>query len=335
MQETLIYHWQKNQNELEPAPCFFIGIPGHHSLPLTIRHEFYDQGSDTGLHLHEDFYALYVVQGGRGVHVINNHPYGIARGDVYLLSPGTVHAYRDYCALAVDAFYFQPQLFSSEELAALRSLAGFWHLLITLAAPADDEANGQGETHDHRLHLPPEHLHDVETMLSELCAEFVAPTPEAALLTHTLFFRLLVHFARWQAAQQARIPDTGARGDRGDNLARHEEVRQHAHYKADITNVLRICEERFQEPLTVPQLAAQTFLSPSRFTELFSREVGMSPAAYIRRLRLERAQTLLRTTVLSTTSIAHQVGFRDGAQLSRAFRDVFHLTPTAYRATFR
>jgi AraC-like DNA-binding protein len=74
------------------------------------------------------------------------------------------------------------------------------------------------------------------------------------------------------------------------------------------------------------------FLSPGHFSELFSREVGMPPATYLRRLRLERAQTLLRTTALSATEIAQQSGFNDLAQLSRAFRTAFNTTPSAYRA---
>ena len=73
------------------------------------------------------------------------------------------------------------------------------------------------------------------------------------------------------------------------------------------------------------------FLSPGHFTEIFAREVGMPPAAYLRRLRIERAQTLLRETEAPVSEIAAQVGLGDSASLARAFRSAFGHTPTQYR----
>jgi transcriptional regulator GlxA family with amidase domain len=98
-----------------------------------------------------------------------------------------------------------------------------------------------------------------------------------------------------------------------------------------LADIIRVCEEHFFENLSVPQLAARMFLSPGHFTEIFTREVGMPPAAYLRRLRLERAQTLLRETTLPVTAVAMQVGFSDAAGLSRAFRGAFGLSPLQYR----
>jgi AraC-like DNA-binding protein/quercetin dioxygenase-like cupin family protein len=326
MQE-LHYHWQKSTELTSIIHAYFQHMSRHPLLSLAIRREFYEEGTDTGLHKHKDFYALYIVQGGQGIHLINHHPYGIARGDVYMLPPGSIHAYRDYHSLIIDAFYFLPELFSEDELLALRSLSGLWSLLINRDEQAKNDIPQDNGFNDHRLHLPPVHFHEIEAMIEELCCEFIYSAIEAPLLTHGLFFRLLVHLARWQATQQTNNNE--------DQWSASSEARQTTSYKVSIANVLQICEERFYEPLTVPQLAALMFLSPSRFTALFSREVGMSPAAYIRRLRLERAQSLLRTTSLSTTAIAHQVGFRDSAQLSRAFHTIFQLTPSAYRAKFR
>jgi AraC-like DNA-binding protein/quercetin dioxygenase-like cupin family protein len=327
MQE-LHYHWQKNRELTSITYACFQRMPHHPTLSLAIRREFYEEGADTGLHQHEDFYALYIVQGGQGIHLINNHPYGIARGDIYMLPPGCIHAYRDYHLLVIDAFYFLPELFSDDELLALRSLSGLWNLLINRDKETKNAISQDNNAFsDHRLHLSPTCFHEIEPMIGELHTEFISSTIEASLLTRILFFRLLVYLARWQAPQQAK--------DNTDKRSTSFETRQIISYKIGIANVLQICEKRFNETLTVPQLAALMFLSPSRFTALFSQEVGMSPAAYIRRLRLEQAQLLLRTTSLSTTAIAHQVGFRDSAQLSRAFRAVFQLTPSAYRAKFK
>lgn len=327
MQE-LYYYWQKRTELIDIIThASFRHMPHHPLLPIVARREFYEGDTDTGLHKHEDFYALYIVQGGQGIHLINKHPYGIARGDVYMLPPGSIHAYRDYHALIIDAFYFLAELFSDEELLALRSLSGLWSLLINREEKMRDDIAQNKDFSDHRLHLAPTYFCEIEAMIGELHTEFLSTSVEAPLLAQSLFFRLLVHLARWQVDQQV-----SSNAATGNTLS---EISQTTAYKISIANIVQICEERFYEPLTVPQLAALMFLSPSRFSELFSREMGMSPATYIRRLRLERAQLLLRTTSLSTTTIAHQVGFRDSAQLSRAFHTVFQLTPSIYRARFR
>ena len=133
MREKRVYLWQSSIDQDEVQRCWFNDLSHWHNneLALAIRQELYDQGSDTGQHRHEDFYALYIVRSGRGIHIINGHPYGITRSDIYLMPIGAIHAYRDYHMLAIDAFYFQPHIFLPEELTALRELVGFWHLLIT------------------------------------------------------------------------------------------------------------------------------------------------------------------------------------------------------------
>jgi AraC-like DNA-binding protein len=320
MQE-LYFHWQENTALTSIVHSHFKDLQSHPQLPLTIRREFYAGGVDTGLHKHEDFYTLYIIQRGQGIHLINNHPYGIARGDIYMLPPGSIHAYSGYHLLVIDAFYFLPSLFSDTELLALQSLSGLWSLFINGNDPQLDSGFS-----DHRQHMPPAPFQEIESMLTELHTEFLSSSIEAPILTHSLFFRLLVRLARWQAASQINS---------NKSCASTSPDQEASSYKVGIANILQFCEEHYYEALTVPQLAALMFLSPSRFSALFSQEVGISPAAYIRRLRLERAQTLLRTTSLSTTVIAHQVGFRDSAQLSRAFHTIYHLTPSAYRTRYK
>lgn len=305
----------------------------HPDLPLVVLRQIYERGGDTGTFQHEDFYALYLVESGRGIHVINGHPYAIARGDVYITPPGTVHAYRDYHELRALAFCFQASLFALDELEALRSLPGFWHLFVrpdntsfqNASSPRAEQA-GRGDYH---LHLSPEQWREMAEMGGRIEAELQpngssGDSPVTKPLARGLFFHLLVALARHQ---------TGHDAEKHDGIETRN--RDKAWAGDELAGVLRFCEERFAEPISVPQLAARMFLSPGRFSLLFSRRMGMPPAAYIRRLRLERAQNLLRTSTLSTTHIARQCGFNNGAQFSRLFRAAFGLTPTAYRKDFR
>lgn len=284
-------------------------------MPLAVVEQFFSGGEDTGLHRHEDHYALYIFSGGRGIHAINGHPYNVTRGDVYVTAPGSVHAYREYKDLRADVINFQTDVFSSQQLEALRSLAGFWNLRVedTISGETPNEAVLR-----HRLHLSPEQFNIVEVMLEELKCELESKTTNlviARTVIPLLVFRLLIYLARTHKSHSRSLPP--------------------AVHEPGLAEVLRFCEERFAEPLTVPQLAATMFLSPGRFTEVFSAQMGTAPASYLRRLRLERAQTLLRTSNDTVAGIATQVGFSDAGQFSRAFRSTFGLTPLAYRSKFK
>jgi len=288
-------------------------------LPFVLLHQNFEC-QDTGQNQHDDFYALYVTIGGRGLHVINGHPYSIARGDVYIAPPGSVHAYRDSRNLRATAFCFRVEVFSPAEREALRGLSGFWNLRV--------DENHHGAARGHRLHLSPERLSEAEILVGEIEDALKSRDAVARVLLVHGFFRLLVYLARAQESQTGTHAGDAAKagGTANGGDAAHD---------AGLARVLRECETRFAEPISVPQLAAMMFLSPGRFSEVFSSHMGVAPATYLRRLRLERAQTLLRTSDLPAYAIAAQVGFSDAAQFSRAFRAAFGLTPSSYRATFK
>lgn len=295
-------------------------------VPLIYLRQSYDAVRDSGLHLHEDHYAFYLVHSGRGLHEINGHPYAIARGDVYLAAPGSIHAYRNGQNLEVDCFVFPIELLREEEIGALRDLAGFANLFVT-----GGELNAR-QWSTHRLHLTPEQWREIESRVREVRAELERAQDEYAavpgnltenaseILARTLFFRLLVEVARlWHQSEAMSTPANSA-----------------ATYRSvEFAEVLRWCEAHFTEEISVPQLAAKMFLSPSRFAEIWKRETGAPPGEYFRRLKLNQAQTLLRTSDLSAGQIARECGFHDAAQFSRTFKKAFGVSPSAYRKNFK
>lgn len=84
--------------------------------------------------------------------------------------------------------------------------------------------------------------------------------------------------------------------------------------------------------LTVPDLAAELNLSTRTLQRLAAKYVGVSPAALIRRRRLQEAVEQLRQDPgLDLTALAHQFGYADHAHLTNDFRRALGFTPTAYR----
>ena len=276
----------------------------HPNLPLALRREFYERGETTGEHRHLDFVALYAVRGGSGLHQINGAASALAKGDIYLLAPGSVHSYLRYRDLEIDALYFAPDLLRPDELESLRVLPGFWSLF----------ARGTTPNSDPRLHLRPEAWKPIEAQFAALRALWNGADAASPILLRQAVFALLVHLAwRWEENPPTEAAVECAAG------------------APTIADAVRWCEERFAEPWSVPQLAARLFLSPGHFSQRFRREVGVSPAAFVRRLRLEKARALLRDTDWPLARIAEATGFADAAHLARSFRGFYGITPNTFR----
>ncbi|WBS00358.1 AraC family transcriptional regulator [Pseudoduganella sp. SL102] len=86
-------------------------------------------------------------------------------------------------------------------------------------------------------------------------------------------------------------------------------------------------------PWNVAQLAGAAALSRSAFCERFARLLGVSPARYLARWRMELAATLLRQGQAPVASIAFQVGYESEAAFTRAFARLVGMPPSRWRAT--
>ncbi len=84
---------------------------------------------------------------------------------------------------------------------------------------------------------------------------------------------------------------------------------------------------------TIGEVAAHVGASPSTLKRRFTELVGESPGSYIRRLRLDTAARLLRTTDLSAGAIARRVGYTSEYAFNRAFARSHGSSPGRYRTT--
>jgi AraC-like DNA-binding protein len=83
-------------------------------------------------------------------------------------------------------------------------------------------------------------------------------------------------------------------------------------------------------PWTVESLARVARASRSQFAEQFKDAVGDTPARYLTRVRMERAERMLRAGA-SVTDIAYQLGYESDAGFSRAFRRHAGVSPSLWR----
>ena len=63
--------------------------------------------------------------------------------------------------------------------------------------------------------------------------------------------------------------------------------------------------------------------------------LDMTPTEYIRHLRLEKAENLLKTTNKTVQEIMFECGFNSKTYFYREFAKKYHLTPKEYAKQFR
>jgi transcriptional regulator GlxA family with amidase domain len=87
--------------------------------------------------------------------------------------------------------------------------------------------------------------------------------------------------------------------------------------------------------LTVEALAAQVAMSPRNFSRAFAREMGMSPAKVVERLRIEVARERVENSPEPIEQIAAMLGFHDPERMRRSFLRAFGQPPQAMRRIAR
>jgi transcriptional regulator GlxA family with amidase domain len=92
--------------------------------------------------------------------------------------------------------------------------------------------------------------------------------------------------------------------------------------------------EHPEQVLDVPSLARRAAMSVRHFSRSFRAETGVSPAAYVERVRVETARRLLESSQNAVEQIATRAGFGTPEALRRAFARRVGVSPREYRARF-
>lgn len=85
------------------------------------------------------------------------------------------------------------------------------------------------------------------------------------------------------------------------------------------------------EQYTPKSMAEMAELSKQRFSCLFKEQIGKSPMAYIKELRLTTAARKLLVSNDNISDISYEVGYEDPNYFIREFKSAFGYTPKQYR----
>lgn len=101
----------------------------------------------------------------------------------------------------------------------------------------------------------------------------------------------------------------------------------------ELARAAEIMARHLERPVPVGDVAAAADLSQRRLERLFRRHLLISPAAFYRELRLQRARELLRLSPMPVTEVAIACGFQSLAHFSAVYDRHFGHPPRAERST--
>ncbi|MCL6611679.1 MAG: helix-turn-helix domain-containing protein [Peptococcaceae bacterium] len=89
--------------------------------------------------------------------------------------------------------------------------------------------------------------------------------------------------------------------------------------------------ENYARDISLDDLARHVFLSPFYLSRVFSEEAGVSITDYLKKVRMNKAQSLLIGTDKPIAEIALAVGYKDPNYFSRVFKSITGKAPHQYR----
>jgi len=98
-----------------------------------------------------------------------------------------------------------------------------------------------------------------------------------------------------------------------------------------LTRAREFMRHAYSHPVSLPDVAARANLSPYHFLRVYKQAYGETPHAFLTRLRIERAKTLLAKGSHNVTEVCFEVGFSSLGSFSVLFTHRVGLTPSEYR----
>ncbi len=208
---------------------------------------------------------------------------------------------------------------------ALRTETGDWLLVVHLPNELIRRAAGEIGTPEREARIQ-DHCGPADVTLTSIARaierELRLDVPGGPLLLEASALQLAVHLLRHFA--EGQVPTRTVQEHFVGGLAPWQERRVLEHMRDNLESEIRVAD-----------LAGLVRLSEGYFGRAFRRTVGMSPHAYLRTLRIERAQTLLQANDLPLAEVALAVGYASQSSFGLAFRRTTGLSPKAWQRRFR
>jgi AraC-like DNA-binding protein len=99
-----------------------------------------------------------------------------------------------------------------------------------------------------------------------------------------------------------------------------------------VHEALTFIEQNFQNDISVEDIADNCGLNRSYFGKIFKEALNRTPQEFLLNYRMTKAAELLKLTRLSISDISKAVGYENPLHFSRAFKNVYGVSPREWRS---
>ncbi|MDR6881203.1 AraC family transcriptional regulator [Bacillus sp. 3255] len=162
-------------------------------------------------------------------------------------------------------------------------------------------------------------------LLEEMYQEYSGSERYRQTLLKSRLKEILIRFDRHRWKQAGPMEEAEAQA------ARELQPQSGAKTSHAVWPIIHYIHRNYQEELALSDLASRFSMSISRISEVIKQTTGQTFVHFLHDLRLRHACSLLVSTDMSVTEIAHEVGYGSYKTFSRIFRESKGIVPKDYR----
>lgn len=98
-----------------------------------------------------------------------------------------------------------------------------------------------------------------------------------------------------------------------------------------INKVISYLYIRLEDNLTIEEISNELKISKGYLSRAFKEKMNISVMNYFKKIKIDRAKTLLKSTNKSILEISSQLSFCDQGNFTKTFKSICAITPTKYR----
>lgn len=102
-----------------------------------------------------------------------------------------------------------------------------------------------------------------------------------------------------------------------------------------MSEIMEYIDTHFSENIGINEMAKHMNFHPKYFGQLFKQKFGITPAKYLKQLRIEKSMYMLLHTDNSIENIMYLCGFNNKSLFTKDFKEFTGSTPKTYRTMFK
>lgn len=259
----------------------------------TIMDFEFDTSEVQNTHFHQNLEIVYVLEGSVEVQ-IEPETYNLKKGDFLLINANKRHSWR-----ATE----EKILLASFQInfTMLAEYMGTNQLLFWCNTTADKN----------------ESYEQLKRVLDRMLNRFYDKEKEGAIYLNSIYYEAIYLLVAYF-------------------MIKADDVRMKENFTPDNSRIFEIqnyVQANYQKQLSLNDLAQKLYLSNAYLSKYIKKHFGLSFLEYVNNIRLFHAVDELLYSEKKITRIALDNGFPTTAAFNKAFKEIYNMTPSAYRST--